>query len=71
MSQDEVKKLLASDPKCRNVISLNSGRRYRVSGTEKWLAGPVLVLLHGRDLVHIAYRNIASIRVVEPPRKAE
>ena len=71
MSQDQVSQLLSAEPESAKVIGLNNGRRYRIRGSEKWLAGPCLVILHRRDLVHISYRNIASIRVLQPRRKAE
>ncbi len=63
MTQDQVERILKDEPTVIKEISLADGRRYRVRERERWLAGFVLVLLDtDGDIVHIAYRNIVSIR---------
>jgi hypothetical protein len=65
MRQDQVERLLREDPDRTKEISLNDGRQYRVAGRERWLAGPILSILDVRgEMIHIAYHNIASIRIL-------
>ncbi|MBI2931305.1 MAG: hypothetical protein HYY16_06610 [Planctomycetes bacterium] len=65
MEEVERRPILKASPKSEKEISLNDGRQYRVRGRGGWLTGPCLVILDKGDLVHITYRNIASIKILE------
>lgn len=66
MKQSEVEKLLALAPDRTKEISLNEGKQIRVLQRERWIAGPWLVILdRNNEYVHIAYHNIASIRILK------
>lgn len=65
MTHRDVHRVLSEDPERPKIVSLNDGRRVRIAGRERFLAGPIalLVLDSGGDYVYIPYRNIASIRI--------
>jgi hypothetical protein len=67
MTREYVTSVLALIAVAKEVI-LVDGERYRVRGSEEWSATPsALILLQDGVTVYIAYRNIASIHLIERP----
>jgi hypothetical protein len=45
-------------------VHLNDGTKLRVRSREHWMVGPEFLYVHtGRDVHHVAFRNVASIAI--------
>jgi hypothetical protein len=64
MRLDGIRKALLEAEGRPVVVHLNDGTRLRVFSREHWMIGPeFLYIVSGRDVHHVAFRNVASIAV--------
>ena len=64
MNHEQVNRILAEAPERSKIVSLNDGKEVRIQSRERYLAGPVMLIVldDDGDYVYVSYRNIASIR---------
>ena len=68
MRPEGIRKALLEAEERPSILHLNDGTRLRVKSREHWMVGPeYLYVMVGKDVHHVAFRNIASVAV--PSRK--
>jgi hypothetical protein len=64
MRPEGIRKALLEAEGRSSILHLNDGTRLRIKSREHWMVGPeYLYVMIGKDVHHVAFRNIASIEV--------